>query len=103
MSERDKDKKEVLFEGEVEIANAMAHIEGLLAGLKSGTISIQQGMNALTVHPAKTVVLVLKVKRKGEREFVSIELGWEKAARRDAPTGLRISDKEIPLVRAVEG
>lgn len=107
MSDRDKekgkDRREVVFEGDVDLQSAVAHLEALVAALKSGTLSIEQGVQTLTVHPAGSIALAVKVKSKVDREAVSLELAWERVVRPQVSTGLRISDKEIPRVRAVEG
>ena len=99
---RDETKREVVFEGDVDLPSAIAHVEAVVAGLKSGTLSVEQGMQTLTVHPAGSMSLAVKVKRKAERETVSLELTWEREVRAQSVAGLRISDKEIPRVRAVE-
>ena len=104
MGDRDKrDKKEMTFDGTVDMAGAISQLEDLLAGLKSGTLCVQQGTEFLTVRPAESVDMGVKVRRKGDKESVSVILEWQRTMTVSESTGLKISDKEPPLLKTVEG
>lgn len=104
MGDRDKHgKKEISFHGSVDLPAAIAQLEDLLAGLKSGTLCIQQGAQYLTVHPVENMDLGVRVRRKGDKESVSVLLEWQRSFTAAHSTGLKISDKEPPLLKTVEG
>jgi amphi-Trp domain-containing protein len=103
MGDRDKDKRGVEFEAELERQQAIEHLEAVIAGIRSGVICVQQGSRTMAVHPGESLRFLLKVKRKGERESVSFELAWEAAAISNGKPSLQISDREPPLVSASEG
>lgn len=71
-------KKEVEFEGIMELAEAIDQIDSVLAGLRSGTIGLSHGDQTLNLKPASTVRLEVEGKQKEHKESVSIKLKWRR-------------------------
>ena len=71
-------KKELEFEGIVELDEAIEQIESVLAGLRSGTLGLTQGGQTLNLTPQPTVKLEVEGKQKDHKESVSIKLKWRR-------------------------
>jgi amphi-Trp domain-containing protein len=87
-------KREVAFEGLLQIEEAMEQVQSVLNGLKSGTLCVQQGSRMVTVHPGKEMEVLVKVKTKEDRESVSVELAWKASAAARVADEFRILDRE---------
>ena len=57
-------KKEVEFEGIMELTEAIDQVDSVLAGLRSGTIGLSHGDQTLNLKPASTVRLEVEGKQK---------------------------------------
>ena len=55
-------------------------LEGLLEGLKSGTLSLSQGEDKLWLRPGGAVDIELRAEQAGDRESLKIELAWRRAS-----------------------
>jgi amphi-Trp domain-containing protein len=87
-------KREVAFEGLVNIDDAVEQLQSVLKGMQSGTLCVQQGSRTITVHPDKEIEIFVKVKTKDERESVSIEMQWKPVAAARIANEFRILDRE---------
>jgi amphi-Trp domain-containing protein len=87
-------KKEVAFEGLLEIGDAVEQLQSVLNGMRSGTLCVQQGDRSITVHPGKEVEISVKIKNKDDRESVSIQMEWKPAAAARIANEFRILDRE---------
>ena len=71
-------KKEVELEGIVDMDQAIDFVDGLLAGMKSGTIYLEKGNETLVLCPEEEVEIEIKGSQKKGKGKISFELSWEK-------------------------
>jgi amphi-Trp domain-containing protein len=88
-----KDKVKVEFESTMELDQAISYLEGLLDGLKSGTVHVERDTESVTLHPHDPVTLQVEAKQKEKKESFEIAVKWYRVPEADA-TGLTISDEE---------
>ena len=89
-------KKEVSYEGQVELAKAIAYLESVVSGLKAGTVSVQQGDDFLTVKPTSSVKFAVEARRKKDKESLAFELKWETPQpETGSDQDLQILDREL--------
>lgn len=91
-------KREVGFEGQLELSKVIEYLEGVVAGLKAGTVFMRCGAEEVTLGPEKKVFLDVEGKQSGTKESLGFKLKWRKepeaVPEEDIP--LEISDKEPP-------
>ncbi|MBN1234215.1 MAG: amphi-Trp domain-containing protein [Candidatus Coatesbacteria bacterium] len=87
--EKKMGKKEVELEGKVDLKQAISFMEGLLTGLKEGTICLEKGDNTIVLKPINEVFIEIKAIQKKDKEKLSFELCW-------------VKEIEEPLEEAVE-
>lgn len=83
---------ELELETTAELTQAIAYLEDIVAGLKSGRICVQHEEDELLLSPQRTVTVRLKAKQKEAKESISLKVSWEmpKAAH-DGHPPLRIT------------
>ena len=69
-------KKEVTYKSRVDWEKALGYLDELLAGLKSGTVYVQNGREYVALHPGGPIDLEVAAVEKKGKQRVSIELGW---------------------------
>jgi amphi-Trp domain-containing protein len=74
-----KEKEEVNLKAYVELAQAVAHAEDLVASLKKGNVQVEQGTQVMTLTPPDQVKLKVKAVRKGTKEKLKLEVSWDTA------------------------
>lgn len=86
-------KKEAKVKSSMELDKAVAYLEDIVASLRAGTVSIENGDGAVTLRPEKNVKVELEATQKDDRESISLRLAWKKPGTNgEAP--LRISAQE---------
>lgn len=83
-------KKSVAYSGTVETSQVAEYLEGLVAGLKAGVITLENDGEVVSLQPASVVELSVEGKRKGDEEKLAIELRWRPEQSLEAPS-LKIS------------
>ena len=97
------DKKEVSFEGQVELAAALDYLKNLHAALKKGTAYVQNGGDYITLEPGATVKLEVEARSKKDKQGIKLSIAWERDEEvLDASSVLTISEKEPELVGVIE-
>lgn len=86
-TEEHGEASQVTFEGTLQLDEAVSYFEALVAGLKSGRISLKQGEHEITLVPPAFLDLEVRAVRKKNKEKISFELQWRE---RDE-SGLTIS------------
>ena len=73
-------KQKIKFTEQQALDTCIRQLEGLLEGLKSGTLSLSQGGQKLWLRPGGAVDIELRAEQSGERESLEISLGWRRAS-----------------------
>jgi amphi-Trp domain-containing protein len=73
-------KQKVQFTEQQTLDTCIRQLEGLLEGLKSGTLRLSQGGEKLWLRPGSAVDIELRAEQSGDRESLAIELGWRRAS-----------------------
>lgn len=73
-------KQKISFSDQQALDTCIRQLEGLLEGLKSGTLSLSQGGEKLWLRPGGDVDIELRAEQSGERESLEIQLGWRRAS-----------------------
>ncbi len=85
---------EVEVESEMDLAQAVSYLEEIVAGLKSGRLSIENEGEGIVLSPQRTVKVAVEAKQKKDKEAVSIKIAWHVPTPAKAPVpALRISSK----------
>ena len=73
-------KKEMKTKMTVDLDKAIAYIECLLDGLKSGTLVFEHNEGKMTLHPEKVVKLEIETEEKDGAQELEIEMKWSTEA-----------------------
>jgi len=73
-------KQKIKFAEQQALDTCIRQLEGLLEGLKSGTLSLSQGGQKLWLRPGNAVDIELRAEQSGDRESLEIQLGWHRAS-----------------------
>lgn len=73
-------KQKIKFAEQQALDTCIRQLEGLLEGLKSGTLSLSQGGQKLWLRPGGAVDIELRAEQSGDRESLEIQLGWRRAS-----------------------
>jgi amphi-Trp domain-containing protein len=73
-------KQKIKFAEQQALDTCIRQLEALLEGLKSGTLSLNQGGEKLWLRPGGDVDIELRAEQSGERESLEIQLGWRRAS-----------------------
>lgn len=85
---------EVEVETGMDLAQAIAYLEEIVAGLKSGRLSVENDGDGVILSPQRTVKVAVEAKQKKEKESVAIKISWHIPTPAKAPQPpLRISSK----------
>lgn len=83
---------EVRHETTMELGQAIAYLEEIVAGLKSGRLCVAQENDEITLAPQRTVTVSIKARQKRDKESVGLKISWRTPAPdRDGTPPLRIS------------
>ena len=74
----DKTKKEVGFEGIMELPKVIDYFENVLKGLKAGTIHLQRGFESVTLRPESAISVEVEAKQRIDKESIEMKLKWKK-------------------------
>jgi amphi-Trp domain-containing protein len=73
-------KQKFKFSEQQALDTCIRQLEGLLEGLKSGTLTLSQGDEKLWLRPGGAVDVELRAEQSGERESLEIQLVWQRAS-----------------------
>jgi amphi-Trp domain-containing protein len=73
-------KQKFKYSEQQELDTCIRQLEGLLEGLKSGTLSLSQGDEKLWLRPGGSVDVELRAEQSGDRESLQIQLAWQRAS-----------------------
>jgi amphi-Trp domain-containing protein len=73
-----KTKKNIDFEGVMELSDTINYVEKILDGLRAGTVCVQRGGEQLAVHPEGIVHVELEAKAKDDKESLELKLKWRR-------------------------
>jgi amphi-Trp domain-containing protein len=104
MSSTNGEKKNVVFEGQMDLNKALDYLQSLQAALKKGTAYVQNGAEVVTLEPEGSVTMEVEAKSKKDKQSIKIELSWERAEEPQPATSgsLTISEHEPELVGVIE-
>ena len=71
-------KKEVSFEGVMELGKLITYLEDLAASFKSGTVVVQHGDEYVALTPEPVVEMEVEAEQKKDKEKFTLELSWKK-------------------------
>ncbi|NOT02466.1 MAG: amphi-Trp domain-containing protein [Phycisphaerales bacterium] len=86
-------KKEAKVKSSMELGKAIAYLNDLVASLRAGTVSIENGDGVVTLHPEKNVKVALEATQKEDRESISLRIAWKKPDA-ECKASLRISAQD---------
>jgi amphi-Trp domain-containing protein len=89
--EKSDKKGGVSYQGSMSVAQLRQTLQSLIAGLDAGQIVLEHGEEQATLVPADELDLTIKVKQKGEREGLQMEISWQRSAEEEAEEPLRIT------------
>jgi len=69
----------VKLEGVMELREAIARIDAMSAGMKTGEVSLGDEKETLVLRPARVVAVELKAGQKKDKEKISLEISWKKS------------------------
>jgi amphi-Trp domain-containing protein len=96
------EKKEVTFEGQMELAKALDYLKSLHAALKKGTAYVQNGTGTVALEPEGVVMVAVEARSKKDKQSIKISLSWEREEETaETPASLTISDSEPELVGVI--
>jgi amphi-Trp domain-containing protein len=91
-------KKEIAFEGKVELQKVIEYLEQLVASLKDGKVVVEKGREFLVLEPSEIVEIEVEAEQKKDEEKFSLELEWGRSWTTSGEPDLRISSVEpIPM------
>jgi amphi-Trp domain-containing protein len=73
-------KQKFKYSDQQALDTCIRQLEGLLEGLRSGTLSLSQGGQKLWLRPGSAVDIELRAEQSGDRETLDIQLGWRRAS-----------------------
>jgi amphi-Trp domain-containing protein len=73
-------KQKFKYSDQQALDTCIRQLEGLLEGLRSGTLSLSQGDQKLWLRPGSAVDIELRAEQSGDRETLDIQLGWRRAS-----------------------
>jgi amphi-Trp domain-containing protein len=71
------EKSEVKFEATMGAEEAIAYFEQIIASLKRGSVTINQGGKTLTLNPTQTMKVEVEAERKKDKEEIKVEMKWK--------------------------
>jgi amphi-Trp domain-containing protein len=90
-------KNKVLMEGAMELKEAVTYLETLVSTLKTETVHMQRGEDAVTLRPTSIVDMKISASQKEGKEKLSIKLGWSSDPKYGLPEDISISGEEPKL------
>lgn len=73
------DKDKLTYRQIMTPAEAVTYLEGLVAGLKAGSVLVAQGEDSLTLTPGPDLEVEVEARRKKDKERFSVEFSWHVA------------------------
>ena len=65
-------------EGIMELSQALAYLEQVVASLKQGAIAIEAGEETITLSPENVVEFEMEASQKKDKEKFALEISWKK-------------------------
>ncbi len=84
----------VRFEGLLEPEEAAEYLESIARGIRTGTLSLRHGADAVTLRPRPMLSLELEAKQSKDKEKVELEIKWKRAPGRAGEAELDIEPGE---------
>ncbi len=94
-------KREVSFEGKIDLDRAADYLEEIADSLKAGKLVVESGREVLVLQPSEVVKLEVEAESKKDEEELKIELKWSRLMVAEGEPALRISSVE-PASAALE-
>jgi amphi-Trp domain-containing protein len=73
-------KQKFKYSEQQALDTCIRQLEGLLEGLKSGTLSLSQGDEKLWLRPGGAVDVELRAEQSGDHESLEIKLAWQRSS-----------------------
>jgi amphi-Trp domain-containing protein len=73
------DKDKLAYRQIMTPAEAVTYLEGLVAGLKAGSVLVSQGEDSLTLTPGPDLEVEVEARRKKDKERFTVEFSWHVA------------------------
>ncbi len=67
----------VRVDNQMELAEAAAYLQSVIADLRAGRLNVHEGKHAVTLAPQGPVHVRVKARRKNERETISLRITWD--------------------------
>ena len=72
-------EQRVQFDGFLELEQAAAYLEDIARGIRTGTLSLRHGGEAVTLSPRPMLKVELEAKQSKDKEKVELEIKWRRA------------------------
>ncbi|WP_243439630.1 amphi-Trp domain-containing protein [Fundidesulfovibrio soli] len=72
-------KDKIKVEGAKAVAEVVAYLEDLTAGMRAGSVCMTVGQDCMTLKPRGVMEFSLKVSQKKDKEKLSLEVEWTRA------------------------
>ena len=72
-------KDKIKVEGAMAVAEVVAYLEDLTAGMRAGSVCMTVGQDCMTLKPRGVMEFSLKVAQKKDKEKLSLEIEWNRA------------------------
>ncbi|MGD2108619.1 MAG: amphi-Trp domain-containing protein [Phycisphaerae bacterium] len=87
-------KREAKVKAVMELPKAISYLDDLVASLKAGRVTIENGAQDLSLTPDEAVKVEVKATQKPEKESISVELSWRRPDAVPSDVDLRITADE---------
>jgi len=72
-------KDKIKLEGAMAVAEVVAYLEDLTAGMRAGSVCMTVGQDFLRLKPRGVMEVSIKVAQKKDKEKISMEVEWARA------------------------
>ena len=94
------DKDKLAYRQFMSPGEAVVYLEGLIKGLKAGSVLVSQGADSLTLSPAQEIEVEVEARRKKDKERFSLEFSWRVAPEVIQAEKLSVGAPETPAAPA---
>ncbi len=90
-AEKQSHRIDVAYQSQLETEKVAAILEEIAAGLKSGSVTVEQGDQKLSITPSDVVSVRVRARQSKKNERLSIRVRWPRAASPEGTSDIQIS------------
>jgi amphi-Trp domain-containing protein len=91
-AEKQAHRIDVTYHSQLETEKVAAILEEIVAGLKSGTVTVEHADQNLSITPSDVVSVKVRARQSQKNERLSIRLRWPRGASPEGATDIEISN-----------